>query len=692
MSNIKYKDLLIEVLKEDNRLWNSEKTEFNRSLLFDLIDKMDEIIIELLLKKEEIREKFFIRVKDVYVFKMNDFRFFIEENKVFNSFTNFTNRIGLSDGKEFILDRGEVVINFPFKDCILEGGQTTEEGIETYFAYDQTVTKAEERKGWKAESYNEKQQKRDEIFFNEILAEDEKDRLLDEKALINWKRYSEKGIEKVEEIKRNKNDLITENIIIKGNNLLALHCLESQFANEIKLIYIDVPFNTGNDSFVYNDKFNRSTWLTFMKNRLIIAKRLLKSNGVIFIHCDKNEDAYLKVLLDEIFGSNNFMSNITVKSNSISGTKTRFKDKAILKNKDTILVYKRNEDIVLTPQYEEKVKWDTHYNAFLEIENDNLKIRSLKEVLVENSIIEDSQSIKEDFIDNKIFMKFCLENKEQIYRLVNSIPGDMRAKSLENLDTVIQYEDANGETQYALNGNRIAFLSNTVKEIDGVEKLAQLLGDLWTDIDFQNTQNEGGEGVSFPMGKKPEKLLKRIIELVTVENDIVLDFFMGSGTTQDVAMKLNRQFIGIEQMDYIEDIAVKRLKNVIDGEQGGISNSVNWIGGGNFIYFELAKWNENAKELIINCKSLKELKDVFNILSEEYFLDYNLRINEFKNKLIEEEEFISLPLMDQKRMFLSMLDLNQLYVQKTEIEDAKYGIEKEDQILTKLFYGGDNIE
>lgn len=175
MSNKKFKEIVEEVLRADDRLWNKEKTEFNIPLLFNFIDKMDETIIGLLFNREETRNKFFLKINDAYIFKTKEFKFFIEEHKVFNSYTSYPNRIGLSDGKEFIMDRGDVVINFPFKDCILEGSQTTEEGIDTYYEYDEKVTKTQEKQGWKAGSYNEKQDKRKEIFFNEILAQDEID-------------------------------------------------------------------------------------------------------------------------------------------------------------------------------------------------------------------------------------------------------------------------------------------------------------------------------------------------------------------------------------------------------------------------------------------------------------------------------------------------------------------------------------
>ncbi len=185
---------------------------------------------------------------------------------------------------------------------------------------------------------------------------------------------------------------------------------------------------------------------------------------------------------------------------------------------------------------------------------------------------------------------------------------------------------------------------------------------------------------------KPEETLKRIIEMGTSEGDIVLDFHLGSGTTCTVAHKMGRQYIGIEQMNYIKNVTLERLKKVVDGEQGGISEIVNWQGGGEFIYCEFAPYNEKAKEEINNCNSLKELEKLFDNLYNKYFLNYNLKVKEFKEKVIKEENFKALTLEQQKEMFLTMLDLNQMYVQYSEMADSKYGIDEESQKLTNKFY------
>lgn len=721
----KFKEILEEVLKKDHRLWNNEKTEFNIPLLFNLIDKMDERIIGLLLDREETRKKFFLKVKDAYIFKSKEFKFFIEEHKVFNSYTSYPNRIGLYDGKEFIMDRTEVVINFPFKDCILEGGQTTEEGIDTYFEYDEKVTKTQEKQGWEAETYNKKQDKRKEIFFNEILAQDEIDRLLDEKAFVNWRRYTKNGVEEVEEIKRDQNGLIRENLIIKGNNLLALESLKSQFKGQIKLIYIDPPYyfmdNKDQDSFRYNTNFKLSTWLTFMKNRLEIAKELLKDDGVIFVQIDDDGQAYLKVLMDEIFGQKNYLNTICVKMKNMAGASGGGEDKKLKKNIEFILLYCKDYQFVKSynPVYEyteiydlvqyyreNNISWK--YTSVLYYEGD-------KEYLC-STVDGSGDEIKIYKRINPIFKSVSqiakeegLSEREVYYKYMDRIfttampQSSIRERVLEVIEREedrlelysIEYIPKSGKNKGKIyeqfyKGKKlrlVTWLRDVVEKKGDLYYKKDLKGTFWDGINLNNLSKEGN--VRFPNGKKPEQLIKDIMKLYVEKGDIVLDFFLGSGTTAAVAHKMNIQYIGIEQLDYGKEDAVTRLKNVINGDENGISKDkdINWQGGGNFIYCELAKWNEKAKEEIMNCNSLEELKELFTSLCDKYYLDYNIRVNEFKNKIIEEEEFKKLPLEEQKKMFLTMLDLNQLYVQRTEMEDKKYGISEKDQRLTRMFYG-----
>ncbi|MDD3663606.1 MAG: site-specific DNA-methyltransferase [Candidatus Pacebacteria bacterium] len=663
MDNSQIKSRIEAILKQDDRLWNEEKTELNQTLLLDLVDKIDENIIDLLLQDNDLREKFFVKVKDVYVFKTNDFKFFMEEHKVDNSFTQYKNQIGLTDGKRFIKDTNDVVLDFPYKDCVLEGGQSTEEGIDNYYEYSE-----------KNSEYEEKQAKRKEIFFNQILAEDEIDRLFDEKAFVNWKRFTKDGEQKVSEIKRDDSGIIRENMIIKGNNLLALHSLKKQFSGKIKLIYIDPPYNTGNDEFKYNDHFNHSTWLTFMKNRLEVAQNLLRDDGFIIVQCDDNEQAYLKVLMDETLKMS-FLTSICVQMSYVSGEKMAHIDKKPPKIKEFLHVFAKKEGIKIKPQYTTKGV-DFEYNKFIDKKGsedfNDWEIVPLNEVLKKYKITEDEQ--KEEFmLKNASIIFNRVRNKSSVFKKT------LGNKKLQKITT------ATGLEKWAWNGREVVFLSDRIiTDHEGNLTYRQALGDIWDDIPIVNLYLEGG--VKLLKGKKPEFLLCRLIEMLTNKNNIVLDYHLGSGTTCAVAHKMGRQYIGIEQLDYGENDSVTRLQNVINGDQTGISKSVNWQGGGAFIYFELAKWNEKAKEEVLACDNLEELVKLFDTLYEKYFLNYNLKIKEFKEKVIKEDKFKSLSLDEQKKMFLTMLDLNQMYVQKSEMADKRFGISEKDQKLTSLFY------
>ncbi|MBQ8749077.1 MAG: site-specific DNA-methyltransferase [Clostridia bacterium] len=260
----------------------------------------------------------------------------------------------------------------------------------------------------------------------------------------------------------------------------------------------------------------------------------------------------------------------------------------MLRNKDNIIVYKKGEEITINPQYVERNRWDTHYNAYGVFNDGKLvEIKKFKDVLIENGIITTKQAIKEDFLNNQTFYDFIIKHKNNICRLVNSMPDEMKKMSKNNPSEIIEYKDENNNTRYAYNGSRVSFLNSSIMEIDNEEKFVQLLGDLWIDIDFQNTQNEGK--VSFPASKKPEALIKRILDMVTEEGDIVLDSFLGSGTTCAVAHKMRRKWIGIELGDHAYTHCKVRLDAIIKNEDlGGITKSVNWQGGGGYKFYELA--------------------------------------------------------------------------------------------------------
>lgn len=249
-------DLLISKIAEDARLYNSE-------------------LIKFLFNDKRCKDYFFEKIDDVTIFKSEDFRMCINDARFLgNSFTKYGNKIGLITDRtvEKIMNEDYVVLSYPYKDCTLDGGMTKTEAKRT---------------------------NRKETMINNILFKEDIHKLKSPKAFKNFKKYSfenEKLKEEIPEaIKGN------ENIIINGNNFAALCSLKAKFAGKIKLIYIDPPYNTGSDTFSYNDNFNHSSWLVFMKDRLQLARELLSDDGAIFVQCDDNEQAYLKVLMDEIF-------------------------------------------------------------------------------------------------------------------------------------------------------------------------------------------------------------------------------------------------------------------------------------------------------------------------------------------------------------------------------------------------------
>lgn len=570
--DIAFKDHLEKLLLKDTRLVD-DQGELKGNVVKKFANELDEKLIGCLLEDDRTRDHFFLKVKDVYVFKANDFIFFLEQNKLDNSFTKYANRIGLTLNGKFLKDNTDIVLDFPYKDCILEGGQSTEEGLDSYYEYDTELSADDKKKGYEPNQYNEKQAKRKEIFFNNIIAKDEIDRLLEPKAFTNILEYSKEGTKKPSKFNRNKEGVITDNLIVKGNNLLALHSLKNEFKGKVKLIYIDPPFNTGNDSFQYNDSFNHSTWLSFMNNRLLIAKTLMKDNGLIFINIDDIEEAYLKVLCDDIFGRENFINVIAVKSSTPSGTKTAHKDKTIIKQKDLILVYKKGGTIKLTPQYVKRENWDTHYSLFLKKENNHFQLSKLLDKLREADIVNKDKKLDDLDLEDKKFKQFYLKNSENICRLQSHKNKDAEKVSRSKKDQVYEHFVEGVSKGLYYNGQVITPLAQGIKKVYYNQKFTQDLGmllcDFWSDIDFQNTQNEGG--VSFPTAKKPENLISRIIELATNEKDIVLDYHLGSGTTCAVAHKMKRQYIGIEQMNYGDNDSTKRLINVINAEKSGVN-------------------------------------------------------------------------------------------------------------------------
>ena len=303
MSN--FFDSVIEVLKQDERFFTAEG-DLLRNAVIEAADKMDSELIKALYNSEETKEHFFTDVDGIAVFDKVKFGYVINNREFLpDSYTRYKKTIGLFNANgESISNSENVVLNFPYKDCVLEGGQTKED------------------------------QKRSEIFYSETLAPDEVNRLLAPKVFTNAVKYTAEGQE------NESNYADNDNLFIKGNNLLSISSLLPKYEGKIQLIYLDPPYNTNSDSFSYNDKFNRSSWLTFMKNRLEIAKKLLTPTGAIYVQLDYHQVHYAKVLMDEIFGEDNFQREIIWRIGWLSGYKTA--DKNWIRNHDTILFYSKD--------------------------------------------------------------------------------------------------------------------------------------------------------------------------------------------------------------------------------------------------------------------------------------------------------------------------------------------------------------
>ncbi|MDE1254594.1 site-specific DNA-methyltransferase [Vibrio aestuarianus] len=559
-------NVLTNVLKSDERLVIDGKLAKNK--IVELALNLDPSLLKLLLSDKQIRSHFFQEVDGMLIFDKVAFQRFVN-NKSFlpDSFTQFKNKIGLSVDSHYLNESNDVVLSWPYKDCVLEGGQTKDD------------------------------QKRNEVFWNETLAPEQVDTLLAPKALQNFVKYNVDGEHKDFQLEGN------DNLIIKGNNLLALHTLKAKFWGKIDLIYIDPPFNTENDSFGYNDKFNRSTWLTFMKNRLEIAKELLSQRGTIYVHIDHNEGHYLKVLMDEVFEKSNFRNEIIWR---YSGWNKKLKN-GFERRHDTIFMYGKSDTQYFESYFE---KWAS----------------------------------KEEYV------------KKRKQKLLTDEDGREYVLS-----------DAG-------NGKRAKMY------IEDVLAKGVVVDDVW---DLDKLNNSAKESVGFTSQKR-EVLLERIIKASCPEGGIVLDYHLGSGTTAATAHKLNRQYIGIEQMDYIDDIILNRMKNVINGESQGISKDVGWQGGGSFVYCELAELASKYSDRVEQAQSSEELIAIWDELKESSNLSYKVDPRQFDKNI---SLFKDLSFEDQQRFLIEAIDKNQLYVNYSDIDDESNSISEQDKQFNKQFYG-----
>ena len=638
----RFHDKLTDLLKTDARFVDDEG-ELVTAAVLDRAWQIDHALMRLLLSDADLKAKFFEEIDGHWVFNTNTFIDYIsDKNFLDNSYTRFRNRIGLNIDSKFLRERGEVSLVWPYKDCVLEGGQTKEE------------------------------EKRKEIFFNEILAQDEIDRLFDPKALTGWKRYTVDGEREVTELRRDESGAIRENLVIKGNNLLTLHTLKQHFRGNVKLIYIDPPYNTGNDSFGYNDHFNHSSWLTFMKNRLEVAKELLRDDGSIWINIDDDEAHYLKVLCDDIFGRENFVRNVLWQKRTSPDMRAVIGD-----GHDHVLVFSKQKE-----QFKQTAnklsKTDKQRAAFKNPDNDSR-----------------GPWVSSDFTAQGY-------RPNQMYRITT--PGGKEyfppeGKCWKNIERVYLELVQEGRIWFGRDGCGIPRRKTYLYEVED-----NTAWSWWPNEEVGHNQEARKESIalfgvtdSFPT-PKPERLLQRIIHIGSNADETVLDFFAGSATTAAVAHKMNRQWITIEQMDYVETITLERLKNVVGrktGEgtiaydTGGISKSVNWQGGGDFVYCELMQYNQAYMDRIQAAQTSEKLVALWREIATNSFLNWYVNPETPDDAV---NDFIAIGqsengLDKQKRLLAELLNKNQLYVNLSEIDDEEFAVSEADKALNEQSYG-----
>lgn len=613
---------LKQLLEQDPEQRFVVEGRLNKNKIVEATLSLDENLLSLLTENDRIKNHFFQNVNGMLVFDKVAFQKFVSNKRFLpDSYTAFKNKIGLTVEGEYLTESKEVVLSWPYKDCVLEGGQTKED------------------------------QKRNEIFWNTTLAPDEVDRLLSPKVLTNFKKYDREGEHEVSEITEE------DNLILKGNNLLALYSLKQRYEGKVKLIYIDPPYNTGNDDFGYNDRFNHSAWYTFMKNRLEVARELLTDDGSIWINIDDDEGHYLKVLSDEIFGRDNFVANILWQKRTSPDARAILGDAH-----DHILLYSKK------------------HNLFKEALN---YLPLTKEQKAEYKNPDNDPRgpwVSSDFTAQGYRPNQMYEIVTPSGRKYSPPPG----RCWKNVENEFKKQHQEGRMWYGVKGDAMPRRKTYL-----FESVGRVPWTWWSNIEVGHNQEAKKESIAifgendpFPT-PKPEKLLQRIIHIGSNKGDLILDFFTGSGTTAAVAKKMNRKFIAVEQMDYVNSVTTQRIKKVIEGEQGGISEDVNWQGGGSFIFAELKRSNALFSDKIEAAKDTQTLWKIWEDMKHSRYISHKVDPKEINEQKTEFEE---LSLEEQKRLLIALLDKNHLYVNYSEVEDETWQVSEVDKKLNRLFY------
>ncbi len=425
-----------------------------------------------------------------------------------------------------------------------------------------------------------------------------------------------------------------DGVLVHSENMQALRLLLPELRGSVSFIYIDPPFNTGDDGFLYKDNYQHSSWVSLLCDRLALAHALLTPNGTIAISIDHEEIGTLRLLMDQLFGHENLISLVAVKRGSVTGHKAI--NPGVVNISEYVLIYAKDRRAWAGNDVYSQRDRDTRYSSFItnpsEPETTWTFIPLLDAVAQQHGLTR--EKLRETYGGGleDVIARFVGEHGDAVVRLadvnVGGVGEDFRAAVAESRrqpDRVILHRREGFPDVYLLNGQRILFYKHKLIQVGERMETAEKASDIWLDVLPNDLHNEGG--VSLKKGKKPEALISRLIAMATDEGDVVLDFFCGTGTAAAVAQKMKRRWIAVDCADYFWDKTVVRMLNVLAGEQRGVSKAFGWKGSGTFKVLRLESYEDTLSNLDVKrTKEQATLLDANKELREQYILSYMLDV------------------------------------------------------------------